>query len=562
MGIEMNIFRYILHLFKIFILTGMVLTTGCEPKIAGSISETGNGGLTGVIIDQQGFSAGHTKVFLLPADYDPMKDTVAIPIDTTDNNGNYAFSHIASGTYSILAQNIDNGTMALIQEISVNDDPVSMAPDTLKIPGSIKTMLPTNAVSSKGYVYIPGTFIYKSLNNQQDSVLLDTVPTGVIKSVSYSSMENPVTGIIRHNVRVVSQKITHILNPVWKYSGNLILNASTSGANITDTVRDFPVLVRLNSSNFIFSQAKVDGADIKFTNSNNTFLPYEIERWDFANSLAEIWVKVDTIHGSDSTQSLIMYWGNDLASSGSTSTLVFDTLNGFQGVWHLGELDSVALDATENHYNGTGYFTSPIAGLIGTAQHFNGTSSYIRMSGTAPQSRLNFPMNGSYTISAWVYHETLADSATYLIAGKGELQYFLKSFDLALSTPQKAHQWEFSEYHENNVWQAASYVPATAGAWFYLTGVRDGNNEYLYVNGNLVMEGYKILGTQQGILPRDTTDDFTIGGLLHPVSNWNQGYAYFNGIIDEVNVSRGPRNADWIKLSYMNQKAENVLVKW
>lgn len=558
----MNISRYIFHYYKFLIAIGLFLITGCEPRIAGSISETGNGGLTGTIVDLQGHSTGNTKVTLLPADYDPIKDTAAVSIDTTDNNGTYFFSNITNGAYSILARNLSNGTMVLIQEIHINDDTIQLVPDTLRSPGSITTMLPPDATLSNGYVFIPGTLIYKQLNGLRDSVILDSIPTGVVKSVSYSSTDRSVVMDIRFNVRIVSEKTTRILNPEWKHSSTLILNTSTSGANITGTVENFPVLVRLNSSNFIFSQAQSNGADIMFTNSANVFIPCEIEHWDFENSLAEIWVKVDTINGNDSTQSLRMYWGNDNASGKLNNTSVFDTSAGFQGNWHLGETDSVVLDATANAYHGNAHNTSAVTGIIGKAHRFNGTSSIIRMNGTGGQSKLSFPMDGYYTLSAWVYHEKLADSMTYLIAGKGELHYFIKSFDLGLSTSQKAHQWEFSEFHENNVWQASSFVPATTGSWVYLTGVREGNNEYLYVNGNLVMDGYKILGTQQGTLPRDTTDDFTIGGFLRPVTNWNQGFAYFNGIIDEVNVSSKSRNADWIKLCYMNQKTEDVLVKW
>jgi hypothetical protein len=136
----------------------------------------------------------------------------------------------------------------------------------------------------------------------------------------------------------------------------------------------------------------------------------------------------------------------------------------------------------------------------------------------------------------------------------------MKTFDLGLSTPQNEHQWEFTEYHGNDVWQAATLSPATAKTWIHLVGIRDGSNQYLYVNGTLVMEGYRVFGTGMSLTPRDTADDFSIGAFLHPVTAWNQGYAYFSGAIDEVGVSSIPRNADWIKLSYMNQRTDDKLV--
>jgi hypothetical protein len=268
------------------------------------------------------------------------------------------------------------------------------------------------------------------------------------------------------------------------------------------------------------------------------------------------------VHGSDSTQSLMMYWGNPDAAVVSNGPAAFDTADGFQGVWHLGETDSLAPDATGNRCNGTGYFTASVTGIIGNARHFNGVSSCIQMKGTALQSRLNFPMNGRYTVSAWVYHDTLADSVTYLIAGKGELQYFMKTFGLAQSTTTHAHQWEFTEYHGNDIWQGSTFIPAAAKKWTYLVGIRDGSSQYLYIDGILAMQGYQVFGTGQTTVPRDTSDDFSIGAFLRPTIAWNQGYAWFNGAIDEVDVSSVPRSADWIKLSYMNQKENDALVKW
>ena len=55
-------------------------------------------------------------------------------------------------------------------------------------------------------------------------------------------------------------------------------------------------------------------------------------------------------------------------------------------------------------------------------------------------------------------------------------------------------------------------------------------------------------------------DHFTIGRHGRPVSiPFQQGWSYFNGKIDEVRVSGRAQGADWIRLCYMNQKADDVL---
>jgi hypothetical protein len=43
---------------------------------------------------------------------------------------------------------------------------------------------------------------------------------------------------------------------------------------------------------------------------------------------------------------------------------------------------------------------------------------------------------------------------------------------------------------------------------------------------------------------------------------YNEGWCYFKGMVDEVRVMNVAVSADWVKLSYMNQKAEDRLVEF
>jgi hypothetical protein len=542
----------------------IALMVHCTMDLAGGSSEIGNGRVIGRVVDEQGKPACSTIVRIMPSDYNPLKNGPLADtcIDTTDADGMYRFVARHGQTFSIQAVHMALRTRVIVPRVEMKNADLTVPQCTLKVPGAIKVSLQDSIDPLFGYVYVPGSDIFAFLNNSTGPVTLDSVPAGVIPAVSYSSTVNSASTVIRYDVPVISGTTTVVYNPSWKYARRLVLNTTPGGANVSGNVYNFPVLIRLTAGNFTFAHAKADGRDLRFTKDDNTPLPYEIERYDAGSFRAEIWVKADTVYGNDGSHFITMYWGNPDAADSSSGAAVFDTMNGFQGTWHLGETDPLALDATGNCYNGTGYFTASVAGIIGNAQHFNGVSSYIRMKGTAPQSRLNFPMNGLYTVSAWIYHDTLADSVTYVIAGKGEHQYFIKSFDLRLSTAQREHQWEFTEYHGNDIWQAATFVPAAGKTWIYLVGIRDGSNQYLYVNGALAMQGYQVFGTGQSTVPRDTSDDFSIGAFLHPTTAWNQGYAWFSGAIDEVGVSSVPRSADWIKLCYMNQKEQDALVKW
>jgi hypothetical protein len=219
----------------------------------------------------------------------------------------------------------------------------------------------------------------------------------------------------------------------------------------------------------------------------------------------------------------------------------------------LNESDAaIAQDATPNHYNGTPSDTAPtsIPGTIGLAKRFDGTSNYIRMSGTA-NSNLNFNEKGHYSISAWVYADTLIDSNNYVVAGKGHEQYYLKL--------KNTRVWEFVEYEAFTGWDITDH-PATIKSWKYIEGIRDGLNQYLYIDGVLANSVW----TRAATIARNTGDDFAIGTYLRYVSyTTNEGYCPYKGRIDEVRVCSVSHNADWVRLCYMNQKpGGDALLKW
>jgi hypothetical protein len=332
----------------------------------------------------------------------------------------------------------------------------------------------------------------------------------------------------------------------WQHSQSLVLNTTPSGADVAGSVLDFPVLVRLTSANFDFGKAGPNGEDIRFAKPDGTILPFQIERWDPAElGGAEIWVKVDTVHGNNATQTLRMYWGNPAASAVSNGPATFDTSNGFQAVWHLGGAGAAQVtDATANHYNGTPTALATgaaTAGMIGQCQRFNGTNSFVTMPGTAA-SKLNFPEYGIYSVSAWVNTAAL-DGQYHTIASKGDMQY-------SLEIMRVSNGWEFAECLATGVYSHV-FSTASAGTWNLVTGVRNGTRQYLYVNGVCTDS---MIATVAAGMPRSTASNFTLGKMPETAAY------FFNGMMDEVRVSSSALSADWIKLCYMNQKAADALV--
>ncbi len=206
-----------------------------------------------------------------------------------------------------------------------------------------------------------------------------------------------------------------------------------------------------------------------------------------------------------------------------------------------------AADATVNHYSGMAYnmvSASGAGGIIGNAREFDGSSSYITMPGTA-NGKIRFPENGYYTVSAWIYADSLADSGFDVIAAKG-----LYPYEYILQV--KGQDFEFTGFHSQpGAWQSST-SPASFKAWEYVVGVHSGANQYLYVDGFLTDSVAAVIST--GVSP-DSTSDLAVGTDRHAPNP-----CFFPGAIDEMRISNVSRSSDWIKLDYMNQRQNDALV--
>jgi hypothetical protein len=313
--------------------------------------------------------------------------------------------------------------------------------------------------------------------------------------------------------------------------------AAGAGANVGGNVRNFPVLVRLDSANFAagFAQSAGRGADLRFTKLGDAIrLQHQIERWDSAAKKAEVWVRLDTVYGNRVT-SFRMHWAKAGSADSSSGARVFDTAQGFQAVWHLNETaNDSARDASRNRFTGVPSGTpGSVPGIVGLARSFNGTSQHFEVPGSA-SGRLNFPLDGIYTLSAWAYIDAASAVVDRVIAAKHDNQYALK-----ISTDNR---WQFFEYDGNWTIAGGTYE---SGRWTHLTGVLNGRDTYLYVDG---LEVEAVLDCCSGGGSRNETANFFIGRAGESARRW------WWGNIDELRVASVARSSDWARLEYHNQK--------
>jgi len=340
----------------------------------------------------------------------------------------------------------------------------------------------------------------------------------------------------------------------WTYCSLLKLNTSSSGANVMGSVTNFPLLVRLSQSNFDFTQAKPDGSDVRFTANDPathaTELTFQIERWDNVNKLAEVWVKVPTILGDNSTQAIKMYWGNSGTLPAAPTDPVFTSADGFAGVWHLGENPGSTSggykDAVGTN-NGTGNSgTSSTAGVVGNGVNFNGSQSISVPNNAVSGSPSTFHPTGSLTVEAWINAST-----------QGQYKRFVDKAFTSATNPWDEYDLQFSGASNtfafvvgmgSSQYSVTSTTATSTGQWFHVVGTYDQANLRIYVNGNL-----ECTVARTGAIS-DYGQGLAFGKYL------NDNNSNYNGKLDEVRISYTARSSDWIALSYMNQRSDQKLV--
>ncbi len=103
----------------------------------------------------------------------------------------------------------------------------------------------------------------------------------------------------------------------WKYRKKITIAADS----VNEDLSNFPMLVRLNSTNFDFAKSQLNGYDIRFTSADGTtLLDYEREYHSCESETAEYWVNIPDISNSIDTD-IYIYYTPSAVLCGSPSTL-------------------------------------------------------------------------------------------------------------------------------------------------------------------------------------------------------------------------------------------------
>ncbi|MFW5774967.1 MAG: DUF2341 domain-containing protein [Chitinivibrionales bacterium] len=534
--------------FLLMFLLGTVLfllrCTSGPTQVAGGSSDTE---VCGIVIDTAGQVVNNAKVVFLPVDFNPAEDDPIMHtyVDTTDAAGEYAIPRIDTGQYNVYAEHLEDGRKLLRRNVQVQLQKNSLSPDTLKRTGKVSIAVRSQWDGSKGYIFVEGTPLFGTIDGSSPTMVLDSVPAQVLPAIYYGEKNgDPRKQLISQDGQITvvpGRTVPAGVFAGWDYMAQISINTTISGANISQDIHDFPLFIRLNRDNFSFSEAAPDGRDIRFSNSHYHSLPYQIERWDSEHEFGEVWVLVDTIRGNSDSQSIRFFWGNDNAADSSSGQAVFNSANGFEGVWHLSESDvGTRYDATDNAnhaepVNYVGEEANPW-GAVGGSDRFGpssqpGESRYLQ----ANDPGITDGVGDQFTMSAWIEMGTTYPAGRFVLSKANE------------AGDGYAYAVFFDE--DGNIGGQVNGVSTAFESkmmmyWNHVVLRYDGSYLSFWLNGMPFMPV-----ACSGALASTQADLFIGSDALGESGGYEGG-------LDEVRVSSVARSNEWIRLCFQNQSGQ------
>ena len=340
-----------------------------------------------------------------------------------------------------------------------------------------------------------------------------------------------------------------------RYSKVITMNTTAGGAPVMGDVNKYPVAVQLNAMNFDFAQAMPAGEDIRFATAQGALLPYSIELWDSAAKQAAIWVKVD-VKGNSNAQSMVMHWGNPAAQSASSGKSVFSAEDGFLGVYHLSEQGTNApggyKDSSPTEAHLTGFGSEPAVatparigkGTLLANPGGQGKNQWMGIEGPKVETAFNASAARPITATGWAYGNTFGGYYETVFS-KGDTSWTL--------------QRDYQGRMETCTWSGSYHACAITGAppvkrWVHYMVVQTTSNLTLYVDGR------RAAGT--GSFNRTGTHGFAIAHNYQANNNAATGRREWDGMIDEVRVMGGAKDANWALLDFHSQKEGSAFLSF
>jgi biopolymer transport protein ExbB len=325
----------------------------------------------------------------------------------------------------------------------------------------------------------------------------------------------------------------------WSYRKQITIDTTPKGANISQAVGREPVLIRLHTGNFSFTDAQENGNDLRFVNSDDkTPLPFHVEQFDPLLGVAAIWVDIPDFPAGSAKQ-IWLYYANKKAPVGGDAPGTFDA--DYTLVYHFDEDAGAPVKDKTAYANNSQNAPAGIdtGAIVGKGGRFTGAGPI-----TVPASpSLAMTAGGNFTFSSWVKTDApgprqvlyaRADNGSALVIG------------LDSGTP-------FAEVQGAGAARLAAPQAIAKGQWTHIAFTADGKALTLYVNG-------KSVATAAGALP--ALNSVTGFGGVPPAEVLPSAASPFSGEMDEIRLSKVARSAALLDADVLSQGPDARLVAY
>jgi biopolymer transport protein ExbB len=325
-------------------------------------------------------------------------------------------------------------------------------------------------------------------------------------------------------------------NEKWQYRSRIGFDTTATGADIKTNLAEIPVLVRLHSGNFNFTNTNEKGDDIRFVAADNqTLLQHHIEKYDPIDEVGYIWVKLPRLSGGVATDFIWMYYGSKEAAGGQNSAGTYDAAQ--TAVYHLCELEGGPRDASSYNNHITDFAGGQgLPAVVGLGMAFNGGGDHLTIA-AAP----SLAMGEAVTFSTWVrIAQPQQETVLFQRRGQGA-----SAIEVRVNGTHACFQIIDAD---GQTFRTEECLDLPLSSWHHVAFTARANNRMaIYMDG---LEVY-YMGLP---IPMPVADGpITIAAA-------SDGTGPFIGDIDEIQLANVDRSADWVRAAFKSQGAEATLV--
>jgi hypothetical protein len=314
-----------------------------------------------------------------------------------------------------------------------------------------------------------------------------------------------------------------------------------SHANVSSSLSDFPLCVKITADTDIGAVCQSSGNDIRFTDASGNLLYAEKEVFSVTSGSATgvFWVRVPTISSTTDTTIYCYYGSSSLAFSDAVNP--WDSY--FTAVYHLGDSTTLSVrDSTDRGNSGivTGS-PSAVSGKINGAVSFIGSSSqYIAV---------NRSVQDDFTISFWLKTSTSFPTGTNY-NGTCLVSSAVGGFTQDFCVCGKQNGSGVNHLELICGGPSDSFVDGTVsvvdGTWKHCVITREKSTGAckIYVNGVLD-------------IATTVSNKYTLGANTKIYLGYSVDTTALTGCLDEVRFASTVRSAAWVAFEYDNQTSDS-----